>query len=206
MKRLFFLVGFILLFIVQGAEACVGRKLTIGYRDTTEQRIIAEVLAILIEERTGTKVTLKEFEDSLEAHRAIENNEIQLYIEYTGVGLTEILGEKPVKDPKQVYNTVKKAYMKNFDLIWLKTFGFVCTDEEHDHDLPLYAAPVVRKDTLNKFPALARLINKLSNRIDNQTIKSLIDQVEKEGKKPKDVASKFLAKLGISFTFTPGQA
>jgi osmoprotectant transport system substrate-binding protein len=188
-------------------EACVGRKITIGYQNTTEQAILAELLAILIEERTGTKVILKEVEDSHEAHRALEASEIQIYIEYTGIGLSEILGEKPEKDPKKVYKRVKKAYSKNFNLIWLKTFGFNSTNGKAENkDLPLYPAPVVRKDTLEKFPALARLINKLNGKIDDQTMGQLIAQVEQEGKNPKEVAGSFLGKLGIAFSFTPGQA
>ena len=187
-------------------ETCVGRKLVIGYLDITEQAILAELLGILIEERTGTKVVLKQLEDSQEAHRALESNEIQIHIEYTGIGLKEILGEEPDNDPKKVYKRVKKAYSKNFNLIWLKTFGFSSTNQEPEYkDLPLDAAPVVRKDTLEKFPALARLINKLNGKIDNQTMGQLIAKVEQNGKNPREVAGGFLGKLGIAFSLVPGQ-
>ncbi len=190
------------------SEACVGRKLTIGYLDITEQAIMAEVLGILIEERTGTKVTLKKIEDSQEAQRSLEANDIQIFVESTGVGLQEILGEAPNGDynPKKIYRRVKKAYSKNFNLIWLKTFGFNSTNNEiEDKKLPLYAAPVVRKDILEKFPALARLINKLNNKIDNDTMGQLVSKVEQEGKNPKEVAGGFLVKLGIAFSLNQGQ-
>ncbi len=195
--------------LVPLTEACVGRKLTIGYRNVTEQAILSELLGILIEERTGTKIVFKEMEDSQEAHRALEANEIQIFVEYTGVGLQEILGEESngEHDPKKIYRRVKKAYSKNFNLIWLKTFGFTGkSDEIKDKSLPLYAAPVVRKDTLEKFPALARLINKLKGKIDNNTMGRMIAKVEQEGKNPKEVAGNFLVKLGIAFSLTPGQA
>lgn len=192
------------------ADACVGRKLVIGYKNFTEQAVLAEILAILIEERTGTKIALKEIEDTMEAHRALEENEIQIYVEYTGIGLKEILGGKVEKDPRKVYNTVKDAYKRNFNLIWLKTFGFNTENdiykEEIGQGLPLDAAPVVRQDTLKKFPALARLINKMNGKINNVTMKQLVNQVEKEGKSAKVVAGEFLTKLGVSFSFTPGQA
>ncbi len=189
------------------SEACVGRKLTIGYQDITEQAIMAELLSILIEERTGTKVVLKEIEDSQEAHRALEANDIQIFIEYTGVGLKEILGEEAGTDPKKVYKKVRKAYLKNFNLVWLKTFGFTgAVEDDEDKDLPMAAAPVVRKDTLEKFPALSRLINKLKGKIDNQTMGQLIVKVEQEGKTPKEVAGGFLSKLGIAFTLRQNQA
>jgi len=194
----------------QSAKACVGRKLVVGYKAFTEQAILAELLAILIEERTGTKTSLKEIEDTMEAHRALEANEIQLYVEYTGLGLKEILGGKLEKDPRKVYKTVKTAYKKNFNLIWLKTFGFNSKNEHYKEEisegLPLFAAPVVRHDTLKKFPALARLVNKLKGKIDNGTMDGLVAQVEKEGKPVRDVAGGFLSKLGIAFSFTPGSA
>lgn len=198
-------------FLLSGASlawACVGRKIVIGYRANTEQRILSELLGILIEERTGTKITFKEFDDTMELHRALEANEIQMYVEYTGVGLTEILGSEPISDPKKVYKKVKKEYNKNFNLIWLKAFGFNNHDAEYKEltsaGIPLYAAPLVRKDTLKKFPALSRLLNKLNNKIDNKTMDSLIQEVEKQGKEPKQVASRFLNSIGISFSFSPG--
>jgi len=194
--------------VVPTVWSCVGRKLTIGYlSDSIEQKIIAEMLAILIAERTGTKVDFKEFEDSMEVHRAIGKNEVQIYVEYTGIGLEEILGKKATdNDPKKVYQQVKKAYKKNFDLIWLKTLGYAVEGDGHANALPMEAAPVVRKDTLKKFPALARLLNQLYGRIDNNSIQQLATKVEKGGKTPKQAASELLGKLGISFSFVAGQA
>jgi osmoprotectant transport system substrate-binding protein len=49
---------------------------------------------------------------------------------------------------------------------------------------------VVRKDTLKKFPALARLINKLGGAIDLATMQKLESGVS--GGNAKDVARKFL--------------
>jgi osmoprotectant transport system substrate-binding protein len=200
-------VSFVLLGI-NIVQACVGRKITIGCYDNTEQRIICEIMGILIEERTGTKITLKVLEDSMELHRALEANEIQICVEYTGVGLMEILGIKPIKDPVEAYKKVRSEYNKNFNLIWLKTFGFSNTGKENKKlvaaGVPLFAAPVVRKDTLKKFPALSRLLNILKGKIDNKIIANLISKVEQKGKEPKEVANQFLNKLGISFSFTPG--
>ena len=198
-------------FVLSGVNstwACVGRKVIIGFRENTEQRILSGLLGILIEERTGTKVSYKPFDDTMELHRALEANEIQMYVEYTGIGLTEILGNDPITDPVKVFRTVKKEYNKNFNLIWLKSFGFSNTDEENEElitaGIPLFAAPLVRKDTLKKFPALSRLLNKLNGKIDSQTMVGLIQEVDNKGKEPKKVAHGFLSKIGISFSFSPG--
>ncbi len=189
------------------AEACVGRTLNIAYKSYTEQHILAELLGILIEERTGTKVVLKEFEDTMEVHKAMESNEVQLYVEYTGVGLTEVLGMEPITDSKKLYKTVRAAYEKNFNFVWLKTFGFDSKNEENEsvisQGIPCQAAPVVRLDTLKKYPALARLLNKLNNKMDNEIMDEMVSRVD-SGKKIKLVAGEFLGKLGVSFSFTPG--
>lgn len=189
------------------ASACVGRTLNIAYKSFTEQHILAELLGLLIEERTGTKVVLKEFEDTMEAHKAMESNEVQLYVEYTGVGLTEVLGMKPIKDAKTVFKTVRKAYEKNFNFIWLKPFGYDSKNEDNESTIeqgvPCEAAPVVRKDTLKKYPALARLINKLNRKMDEDIMEDMVTQVD-SGKKVRDVAGKFLSAVGISFSFSPG--
>ena len=193
---------------VNSIWACVGRKVVIGHRENTEQEILSNLLGILIEERTGTKVSFKAFDDTMELHRALEANEIQMYVEYTGIGLTEILGDDPIDDPVKVYKKVKKEYNKNFNLIWLKVFGFNSTNEDNEElitaGIPVFPAPLVRKDTLKKFPALSRLLNKLNGKIDIQTMTNLISEVEKKGQQPKQVAGRFLNKIGISFSFSPG--
>lgn len=197
--------------VLQGSSvfACVGRKLQIGYKNYTEQKILAEMLGILIRERTGTGVTLRPFNSTKAAYGAIIAGEIQVYIEYTGIGLRDALGGVPKGSKRQVYQNVKKAYEQIYNLIWLKPFGFQTTYKHYRKDIkagiPLEAAPVVKRETLKKFPLLARLINKLAGKIDNVTISNLIAKVDKDGKRPEDIAKAFLKKLNISFSFTPGK-
>ena len=52
------------------------------------------------------------------------------------------------------------------------------------------AAPVVRKDTLKKYPALARLINKLGGAIDQDTMQALEAAAGSSG--AREAARKFL--------------
>ena len=115
--------------------------------------------------------------------------DIDMYVEYTGVGQTAILKAQPLADAALLYKAVKERYNQEMNLIWLKPFGF---DAAHSLgvNLPAEAAPVVRKDTLKKFPALARLINKLGGKIDQKTIASL--EKEAASGQPKQVAHGFL--------------
>ena len=44
---------------------------------------------------------------------------IDLYPEYTSTGLIAVLKEKPINDPEQAYEAVKKGYKDKFQLTWL---------------------------------------------------------------------------------------
>jgi len=57
-------------------------------------------------------------------HEAIVRGDINVYVEYTGTGLTTILKKPVIKDPEEVYQLVKKDYEEKFKLTWLKPWGF----------------------------------------------------------------------------------
>ncbi len=168
--------------------ACVGKTLIIGSTGGIQQELLANMLAQLISERTGTATKLVIHTSSVEAHQALLSDELDMYIEYTGVGQVQILGEEPIQDAEQLYKNVKQRYKEELNLIWLKPLGFAASVS--GLDLPAQAAPVARKDTLKKFPALARLINKLSGKIDAATISRLEAQANKQT--AKEVARNFL--------------
>ena len=66
------------------------------------------------------------------------------------------------------------------------------TEGPRDAGTVAEAAPVVRKDTLKKFPALARLINKLGGSIDDATMAEL-EKASADGNS-REVARNFLKK------------
>lgn len=168
--------------------ACVGKTLVIGSTGGVQQELLANILAQLITERTGTSVKMVTHESSQSAHRALLKDDLDIYVEYTGVGQVQILDAEPLQDTEQLYQAVKKYYQEELNLIWLKPLGFEA--ELPGVDLPTQAAPVVRKDTLKKFPALARLINKLAGKLDANTITQLETQAGSQG--VKQVARAFL--------------
>ncbi|GAB4559324.1 MAG: lipoprotein [Geothermobacteraceae bacterium] len=170
-----------LLLLAGPAAACVGKTLVIGTLESPRQQVLAQLLAVLITERTGTTVQLKSFANVKQRHEALLKHDLDMVIEQTGVASSEILGQKPVEDAEALYQAVKESYNSELNLVWLKPLGF-----RLDGD----AAPVVRKDTLKKFPALARLINKLGGRIDQQAIAQLEQQAAAQP--PEQVARLFL--------------
>lgn len=180
------LCGFALLSlaVVTPALACVGKTLHIASAGSVQQDILANALALLISERTGTTTKVDRFSDAQAAHDAIGKADLDIVVAYTAQARSDILKKPAIAENQALFDAVREEYNQNLNLVWLAPFGF--------SDAKLgQAAPVARKDTLKKFPALARLINKLGNSIDEATMAKLEGQV-KGGKTAAEVARAFL--------------
>lgn len=189
MAGLFGVLLVLLAGLAQPVPACVGKTLVIGAKGTPQQELLAEMLAILIAERTGTSVKVVKFDDTAATHGALMKAELDLYVEYTGVGQLDVLKGESLTDSTALYRTVKERYNQELNLVWLDPLGF---EEPRvvPEGTPAQAAPVVRKDTLKKFPALARLINKLGGAISPETMQGLEARLAQEG--AREVARSFL--------------
>jgi len=175
----------------QSAFACVGKSLIIGAMDNSQQQVLANMLSILISERTGTSVKVVPIDGHAEAHDALLRADLDMYVEYTGVGQVVLLKDEPIADSKVLFDAVKGRYNRELNLIWMQPFGFSEATIAPAGTVA-EAAPVVRKDTLKKFPALARLINKLGGSIDAATMKEL-EKASVDGNS-REVARSFLKK------------
>ena len=59
------------------------------------------------------------------AFEALRTGGIDLYAEYTGTGLRDILGDaSPVESAAQAFARVSQAFAQRYDLMWLAPFGF----------------------------------------------------------------------------------
>jgi len=97
----------------------------IATKNFTEQLILGEMMAQLIETKTDFKVQRRfNLGGTMICHGALINGEIDLYAEYTGTGLTAILKHSVIADPEKALRYVTKAYHERFKLQWLKPFGF----------------------------------------------------------------------------------
>lgn len=79
----------------------ISRKgtIVIGGKNNTEQAILGEMLAILIEERSDLKVKRNlNLDGSFIAFNALRNGDIDLYVEYTGTLEHEILKGKELEE------------------------------------------------------------------------------------------------------------
>jgi osmoprotectant transport system permease protein len=101
-----------------------GKRIAVGAKDFTEQIIVGEIVAQVIEKNTGLQVDRRFDLGGNLAHDALVTGEIDIYVEYTGTALTAILKLPPVSDPKEVYRRVKEEYAARFGLEWTEPFGF----------------------------------------------------------------------------------
>ena len=177
------------------AEACVGKTVFLGRMPGREQEILTEMFSWMVSERTGTTIQIKSLPDSRAMHAALQTADVDLYLEDQSVALRELLG-LPVVAGADQRETVRREYEQQFNLVWLEPWGMtgrpsqVAVAGPGGPVAPGLVAPVIRKDTLKKFPALSRLVNKLAGVVDNATMAKLVQESEK--RPPREVAKQFL--------------
>jgi len=96
-------------------------------KNFTEQILLGEIMAQLIEARTDIAVDRRfGLGGTVICHEALMAGEVDLYPEYTGTALTAILGEDfdAMEGADAVYDFVQDAYDRRFDARWLAPFGF----------------------------------------------------------------------------------
>jgi osmoprotectant transport system substrate-binding protein len=104
--------------------AAATAAIVVGSKNFTEQVILGEILAALIEQRGGLSVRRRlDLGGTFVCHHALQAGEIDLYAEYTGTALTAILHRRPVSDRDTAYALVKEAY-EPMGLVWTEPLGF----------------------------------------------------------------------------------
>ena len=122
------MLGTLLFMVILLLGACSGKdEIIIGGKPWTEQFILPHVLGEFIEEETDYKVTYKEgLGEVAILTPALEKGDIDLYVEYTGTGLKDVLKEESDsgESSQSVFERVKKGYEEKFDVTWLEPLGF----------------------------------------------------------------------------------
>lgn len=174
------------------AFACVGRTIVVGYYDSPDQAVVANLLSVFIDERTGTTVQLQKFASRDEALTALKTDKISLYADYANVILAKLLGGKPGADAAATVATLKDGLSRQHNVVWLEQVGYdrYFSEKAKAGDAPGQTGVMLCKDALSKFPALPKLIAKLSGVLDNGTMERLV--AESKSEEPKSVARRFL--------------
>ena len=101
------------------------KQLVISSKNFTENILLAEILALLLEEQYGFKVIRKlNIGGTKLVFDALRNEYIDIYPEYTGTGYTMFLKLSGETNPEKTYRIVKKEFLKRFGLAWSLPLGF----------------------------------------------------------------------------------
>ena len=101
------------------------REITIGSMDFTEQEILSYMIKDLIEDRTDIKVNQKlSLGSSSIVLSAIEQNEIDLYVDYTGTIYGSVLKKEPNTNIDEVYQISKQEMKEKYNLNVLNDLNF----------------------------------------------------------------------------------
>ncbi|MBT2570533.1 glycine/betaine ABC transporter substrate-binding protein [Planococcus sp. ISL-110] len=110
-----------------GNEAASTDPVVIGGKPWTEQYILPQILGQYIEGNSEYSVSYEEgLGEVLILTPAIEDGDIDMYVEYTGTGLKDVLKEESVigESSEEVLARVRAGYEEALDVTWLEPLGF----------------------------------------------------------------------------------
>lgn len=186
----------------------------VGHKTFTEQRILGNMIAILIEKNTPYKVSLTELGGTNINFEAIKNGEIDIYPEYTGTSFLAILGEKDLLSPREIFFKVKDIYNTKYNLDILEPLGFENTyalavnkkfSEKYGinkiSDLkffPPYEAVITISNSFkDEYEDIERELSKLSNMFTNKDMQRLNLKVTEGVESEYNVAKDALKDKGL---------
>jgi osmoprotectant transport system substrate-binding protein len=119
-KLIWFVVWGLLTAVLTSCGGGGDKTITVASKDFTEQFILGEMYALLLEDAGFTVERKLNLGGTPVAQQALLDGEIDVYPEYTGTGLLTVLKMDVMSDPQAVYDAVKAAYQEQFDLVWLE--------------------------------------------------------------------------------------
>ncbi len=123
MNRRAFVTGIATLFLVGCNRP--ERRVSVGSKNFTEQLVLGELLAQVLESRVRVPVERRFYlAGTYICQQAILSGRIDVYVEYTGTALATILRQPVIRDSKTVFEIVRNEYQRRFNLTVLPSMGF----------------------------------------------------------------------------------
>lgn len=123
-------------FYINPFQSSHTHTVTVASKPTSEQFILGEIMAQLIEKETDLKV-IRKFGiggGTTNIHPALLKGELDMYVEYTGTGWMSVLKEKLPADKQVDIQAIQALYQKNYKLHWMGLLGFNNTYALAIHD------------------------------------------------------------------------
>ncbi len=99
--------------------------LRVGGKHFTEQEIVGEIISAMIEYNSDIRIIRRlNLGGTIICFNALRSGDLDIYAEYTGTGLVNILQRDVIPDPEEAYKTVAKEFKEKYNLVWLRPFGF----------------------------------------------------------------------------------
>lgn len=100
-------------------------KITIGGKEFTEQDVLGNLMALLIEANSDIVVDLRlNLGGTMICLNALKAGDLDIYPEYTGTALVGVMKREVINNPDAAYQVVKDYFERQYGIIWLKPFGF----------------------------------------------------------------------------------
>jgi osmoprotectant transport system permease protein len=106
-----------------GLRGGAGEPVVVGSKNFTEQVVLGEILAALLEERGFAVDRRLNLGGTSLCHAAVQAGQIDAYVEYTGTALTDVLKRPADSDPSRVLAAVRSGY-EGLGLAVLPPLGF----------------------------------------------------------------------------------
>ena len=91
----------------------------VGSKNFGESIVTGEIYAAALERANIPVERHMDLGSTQIAMAALQRGDIDLYPEYTGTGLIDVLHMPPVRDPKVLFDRIRSAYRARYDLAWL---------------------------------------------------------------------------------------
>jgi osmoprotectant transport system permease protein len=110
--------------VSEGSAGEGARPVRIGTKHFTEQWILGEIVAQLLESEGIVVERRFNLQGTLFCFEALKNGELDIYPEYTGTGLVAILKHEVPGDTRLVAEEVRHEFLARWRLAWLAPLGF----------------------------------------------------------------------------------
>jgi osmoprotectant transport system substrate-binding protein len=94
-------------------------RLRVGSKNFTESFVIAEIYAQALEAAGMHVERLFNLGSTQIAIAAMQRGNVDLYPEYTGTALIDVLHRAPISDPHEAYSVVARLFRERYGIVWL---------------------------------------------------------------------------------------
>jgi osmoprotectant transport system substrate-binding protein len=94
-------------------------RVRVGSKNFTESFVIAEIYAQALEAAGMHVDRLFNLGSTQIAIAAMERGNVDLYPEYTGTALVDVLHRAPISDPHEAYSVVARLFRERYGIVWL---------------------------------------------------------------------------------------